>query len=526
MSRLNFDNLSGFLSVELVTAATGMPAGPRGGAGSFDRHLEHARQTVERTAGAGGPPSADPRPEAETRRAAQDTRPAADPNDDARATPGSPSEDPSTAGPPRADSDRQADSDGQADADETQADGPPADEVSDADGASKEEDGPDDEQQDSAPVQLDGATGVDAAENASDQAGAEASAGSGEDAGAGQGESQAGQSTQVKGTSVQTGESGETQQAGPADGEAVSPEDAAAEEKDAGDPIVGQSKGPTEDQQNPDDAARENSTPGARDPSDASLQARREAAESERQGGQREGGRPLAESPGDRAPDRSVPGSSRNDAQHAASLASPNDASSEIHAEAGGTPTSGSTSSPGGGSETVAPSQASASQPTRQTSAGSAQGASGGGQADRARFVQRVARAFSQVGDRGGSIRLRLHPPELGSLRLEVTVQGGTMTARLEVETDSARAMLLDNLPALRDRLAEQQIKVGRFDVDLSDASSDGTPQRPGDDPGPHDEADHGSPQSRSEPEAESERSPQPRAAAPTGHASHLDVII
>ena len=47
------------------------------------------------------------------------------------------------------------------------------------------------------------------------------------------------------------------------------------------------------------------------------------------------------------------------------------------------------------------------------------------------------------------------------------------MSARLEVETESARGALLENLPALRERLAEQGVKIERFDVDLADRGSD-----------------------------------------------------
>jgi flagellar hook-length control protein FliK len=90
-------------------------------------------------------------------------------------------------------------------------------------------------------------------------------------------------------------------------------------------------------------------------------------------------------------------------------------------------------------------------------------------EAERVRFVQRVARAFHSMSDEGGEVRLRLSPPELGSLRVEVTVRDGVMSARLEAETASARNVLLDNLPALRERLAEQNIKVERFDVDVRD---------------------------------------------------------
>lgn len=90
-------------------------------------------------------------------------------------------------------------------------------------------------------------------------------------------------------------------------------------------------------------------------------------------------------------------------------------------------------------------------------------------ESERVRFVQRVASAFRSLGDEGGEMRLRLSPPELGSLRLELTVREGVLNARLETETSTARNLLLDNLPALRDRLAEQNIKVEKFDVDVRD---------------------------------------------------------
>lgn len=87
------------------------------------------------------------------------------------------------------------------------------------------------------------------------------------------------------------------------------------------------------------------------------------------------------------------------------------------------------------------------------------------------RFVQRVSRAFHALGDEGGQIKLRLSPPELGSLKLEVKLQDGVMTARLEAETAAARGLLVDSLPQLRERLAEQGIQIERFDVDLMNQS-------------------------------------------------------
>jgi flagellar hook-length control protein FliK len=95
---------------------------------------------------------------------------------------------------------------------------------------------------------------------------------------------------------------------------------------------------------------------------------------------------------------------------------------------------------------------------------------------ERARLVQRVARAVETAGE-GGQMRLRLSPPELGSLRLEVSVRQGLMTAHIEAETPQARLLLLDNLPALRDRLQEQNVKIERFDVDLMNQPGGGQPQ-------------------------------------------------
>lgn len=93
---------------------------------------------------------------------------------------------------------------------------------------------------------------------------------------------------------------------------------------------------------------------------------------------------------------------------------------------------------------------------------------------DPARFVSRVAKAFHTAQERGGTLQLRLSPPELGALRLELTVKDGVMTAALETETASARRVLLEHLPALRDRLAEQNIRIERFDVEVRREGSGG----------------------------------------------------
>ena len=86
---------------------------------------------------------------------------------------------------------------------------------------------------------------------------------------------------------------------------------------------------------------------------------------------------------------------------------------------------------------------------------------------DRSRFVQRVSGAIRSAQQRDGQIQLRLSPPELGTLKIQLTVNEGTITAHLETENAAARSVLLDNLPALRERLAEQEITIEKFDVDV-----------------------------------------------------------
>lgn len=99
---------------------------------------------------------------------------------------------------------------------------------------------------------------------------------------------------------------------------------------------------------------------------------------------------------------------------------------------------------------------------------------------DRARFVQRVASAFQVAGDQGGQIRLRLSPPELGSLQMQISVKQGVLSATIQADNSTAQQVLLDSLPDLRDRLAQQDIRIDRFDVELMGQGSGGMPQPQG----------------------------------------------
>jgi flagellar hook-length control protein FliK len=101
-------------------------------------------------------------------------------------------------------------------------------------------------------------------------------------------------------------------------------------------------------------------------------------------------------------------------------------------------------------------------------------------QQERVRLVQRVARSFSRLGPEGGQVTLKLHPPQLGVLNMSVRIEGQTMTAKLRTESTAARDAILENLPVLRERLAEQGIEVESFQVEVASdrqTSTDGQSQ-------------------------------------------------
>jgi flagellar hook-length control protein FliK len=118
-----------------------------------------------------------------------------------------------------------------------------------------------------------------------------------------------------------------------------------------------------------------------------------------------------------------------------------------------------------------------------------------------------------------------LHPPELGSLRLELTVRSGKLSARLEAETEAARSLIVDNLPALRQRLAEHQIRVERFDVDLGGRPSGNLPQQSQDGAGRQGGRGGVRPVSEVQSRGETTATPGPRAMPRSGHG-RIDVVV
>ncbi|MHC4182552.1 MAG: flagellar hook-length control protein FliK, partial [Planctomycetota bacterium] len=81
-------------------------------------------------------------------------------------------------------------------------------------------------------------------------------------------------------------------------------------------------------------------------------------------------------------------------------------------------------------------------------------------------FIQR-ARLFMQ-GDKS-TIKLQLNPPELGSLKLEFTVEDDVMEAKIFVERSSVKDIIEKDIPRLRELIANTEVDVGKLDVFLQE---------------------------------------------------------
>lgn len=72
---------------------------------------------------------------------------------------------------------------------------------------------------------------------------------------------------------------------------------------------------------------------------------------------------------------------------------------------------------------------------------------------------------------------LRLDPPELGQVRVQLTLTEQTLTARLVVRDDAARQLVQSQMETLRQRLQETGLSLGQLDVS-GDGGGGGRGQR------------------------------------------------
>ncbi|MHC4766072.1 MAG: flagellar hook-length control protein FliK [Planctomycetota bacterium] len=81
-------------------------------------------------------------------------------------------------------------------------------------------------------------------------------------------------------------------------------------------------------------------------------------------------------------------------------------------------------------------------------------------------FVNRVVRGLSaMINQRGGVLNMRLQPPELGQLRVQMTIARGVVTAQFQPATTEVQALLDRSLGTLRTALESHGLAVERLSV-------------------------------------------------------------
>lgn len=88
-------------------------------------------------------------------------------------------------------------------------------------------------------------------------------------------------------------------------------------------------------------------------------------------------------------------------------------------------------------------------------------------------LTRQVLPGLATARDEGRAVTLRLDPPELGALRVQVTVRDRSVVAVLEAERPETRQLLGDNLAQLRDALQQQGFGIDRIEVSLADGRFD-----------------------------------------------------
>jgi len=88
-------------------------------------------------------------------------------------------------------------------------------------------------------------------------------------------------------------------------------------------------------------------------------------------------------------------------------------------------------------------------------------------------FSSRIVRGLSaMVSQRGGVMNMRLQPPELGSLRVQMSIIQGTVSAQFTATTEHAQMLLERNLTVLRAALQSNGLTVERLGVQLASGES------------------------------------------------------
>ena len=87
--------------------------------------------------------------------------------------------------------------------------------------------------------------------------------------------------------------------------------------------------------------------------------------------------------------------------------------------------------------------------------------------------VSRIARGLATaLAQRGGSVTLRLTPPDLGTLRINLQINGARVSAGFQIESEAARTLLTQQIGQLRTSLENAGLSVERLSVQSMTSSS------------------------------------------------------
>lgn len=89
-------------------------------------------------------------------------------------------------------------------------------------------------------------------------------------------------------------------------------------------------------------------------------------------------------------------------------------------------------------------------------------------------FDQVVTQISGSTNGESGRMVLRLQPAELGSLKLEIMIEGDRVRANFHAQSQQVQEVLERNLPQLRNALAEQGLKIDQFQVNVDQRQQGG----------------------------------------------------
>jgi flagellar hook-length control protein FliK len=87
---------------------------------------------------------------------------------------------------------------------------------------------------------------------------------------------------------------------------------------------------------------------------------------------------------------------------------------------------------------------------------------------------EQLGRALKTViQQKGGSLTIKLNPPELGEVRIQLQMNGSVVRAQFDVSTNAVRALMQQQMSQLREALEQQGLTVEQLQVQTASASAD-----------------------------------------------------